>query len=204
MIGNRNMLSRKILAYDDFSEANGTAIIGKSLDLGGTWQQIRNDNSCTPTVQSGKYTSLVTNGVINCGFLTNYTDYIVSGSLKVSTLVSALIARWDGNSSVLNTSGCWVEGRIQNDSAIKAIRILVFSAGAGTVVASSTVTPSSTTEYKCSLIVSQLRVTFVTPLGTVTTTLPDTFRSYTGCGCSIGTYNASVATVDNFKVESII
>lgn len=85
---NAACISNRLLAYDDFSEANGTNIVGKALDVGATWGTYRAGGSLT--CQTGKLSvnggSVVITTEVNTSSVILSLDSIVVGAFASNYL----------------------------------------------------------------------------------------------------------------------
>lgn len=200
---------RRLLAYDDFSEADNTNIATKSLDIGGSWVFQRNINSGSGTVISGKAQVAAGSAAVAFYVTTELSlrNVIVSGTLTTNNSTTAagvaLMALSDRVIYSANTAGTFVYGDIIQGAADR-LRIVQVLNGVSTVLATNTtVSPAANTTYNCSLVVNDSIVTFITPLGTLTATLNGTFNN-TSCGFYVGRVGTEqCSTVDNFRVEAL-
>lgn len=205
--GLHSMIGKRLIAYDNFSEADNTVINGKALDVGGTWASFRTINTPTSKVLSGKATVVGTSAAEFFGCSTFGTpDYIVSGLLTAPGGNGAfygrigLVARWDGVNYIANSAGSFIYADL---CASIALRIVKFINGVATILVNDTTknTIIAGNTYQCSLIVNKDIATFITPNGTISATIPNSAYSRAGFYL-INNETDTPGFVDNFKVEA--
>lgn len=195
---------RRLLAWDDFSEANGTAIIGKSLDIGGTWLEQLTNSTGVLAVNAGRGgLSLNTSIRIAVCSALDMLDCSVSGGLKttISAEHCSLVAKSNGVVYVANSAGSWIEGRIYGSGELRIMQALngVIST-LNTVITGTTVFGTS---QDCALIINGTSAVFVTPVGAVSATINSGLLNNTRCGFRFANGTGTTGqSIDNFTVEA--